>query len=100
MLPGKKDLRAAKWVTPYFQRKAFSEAWLAFFRLQIPEDVFKKVPACSVSHIQAFPQLATIGLVIVYTRLSSLQALSLLTPILKAYLILLPTKGSLMKDSL
>ena len=46
----KKELHAAKWVTPYFQKKAFSEAWLAFFRLQAPEDVFRKVIEKTFSH--------------------------------------------------
>ena len=42
-----KHRRQCKWITPYFQKKAFSEAWLAFFRMQLPEDVFRKVDSLS-----------------------------------------------------
>ena len=39
----KETKQAATWVTPYFQKKAFSEAWLAFFRMRLPDAVFRKV---------------------------------------------------------
>ncbi len=34
----------AKWATPMLQKKAFGEAWLGFLRLEVPDDVFRKVP--------------------------------------------------------
>ena len=43
-----KSKQAVRWVTPHFQRKAFSDAWLALLRLHLPDDLYKKVaqPLC------------------------------------------------------
>ena len=35
--------KSAKWMTPAFQKRAFSDAWLSFMRLQIPPETFRKV---------------------------------------------------------
>lgn len=38
-----RETRGVKWATPQFQKKAFSDAWLGFFGLQLPDDIFRKV---------------------------------------------------------
>ena len=36
---------AASWANPKLQQRAYGEAWLAFLRLDLPSDIYKKVPA-------------------------------------------------------
>ena len=37
------DSFSAKWATPMLQKKAYGEAWLGFLRMEVPEDIFRKV---------------------------------------------------------
>lgn len=41
----------AKWANPKAQRRAFSDAWLAFLSLPLPDDIYKKVLSRVHSHV-------------------------------------------------
>eukprot|EP00191_Tetraselmis_sp_GSL018_P021538 CAMPEP_0177578348 /NCGR_PEP_ID=MMETSP0419_2-20121207/296_1 /TAXON_ID=582737 /ORGANISM="Tetraselmis sp., Strain GSL018" /LENGTH=576 /DNA_ID=CAMNT_0019066777 /DNA_START=92 /DNA_END=1823 /DNA_ORIENTATION=- len=36
-------VRRSKWASPKLQRRAFSQAWLAFLRMDLPQDIHRKV---------------------------------------------------------
>lgn len=40
---GGSQLEARKWANPKLQKQAFSNAWLAFLQMDLPDDIYKKV---------------------------------------------------------
>ncbi len=60
-VPEGAEMHTAKWATPVLQKKVFGEAWLGFLRLDVPEDIFKKVRPDflkgDINHSRLYPSL-------------------------------------------